>query len=990
MFALQKRFTDLYNTYSKDKCPNFINDSVELIFMNDKNRITTLKKFLVEHLQKQYNINTVNEIYISLVGNYKTVSKETINIILDFFFKDKTNSQPLNLVNLIQKCKNIRQEIFANLSIYIIKEEDFFTYQELDNYKFVEGLIENDLLEKVNLKKSKYVSRLMETISSVQQKIEDFDLSFGTISIFFKDTKEKIGEAKLIKRLFIIYYQEPEKAKNELQRLKEKVEEVNTKIKKLDVIYNDFALFFNQLHKDKLGKLLDIIQELKNGKINCLDRLYSDDYNNYIQYYEKALKRKQLSESMFFYTVFQDMKTKIKNDIKCLEEAEKEFDKFKTIFQEKDVNKIDDQLLQLCLKPFKDNENNLYNELKRLAKLFEINEDDSLDKIYEGLIVISKKEYIFNISSSINIFIEIIQAQKTEFRKDLDNIVLKLKNEKDIDTIINCKKTLDQYGININEKDNKYIDILLKLKSQPESVKLLLKTSIQDCRNLQELSSISDNVFISINDLLDMERCVEFFLKLGKTEDLKKKKDIEIIQLMKENASQDKNISLCFIKFVDNYSQIKLLMQSSLNKSEVLKYQIQDLLNGASIILSNTRDNSFICNYYAKEQKKEQQLDKDKIISIKEKAQMAKIITSEYKCFIESTAEIINIYNILQDIYMKGYPKITTIKIILNISKKKKEEQKNKEDEYNTNNKYYIDDVQKENFTEIIDILKNVLTELNQKQIDAYETKSLIRFIYGRQFDLLYDNFNKKPKNNNVTSLLKYITNDLYQKDVEKFKAEKTNDIIESNINNCEKYLNEVLNINKITLDIIYQSTIIKKQMKPKYEGLYTFLCQKLEKDLFQIFKYLTGNNPIAQNILLCKKNTTNEEITTFLYRAVKCQYNSCFIFGGLELLSYEQKMFIIKLLDQFFKKRNEPVKSCLIFFFINPDSDIYKILAMKAYKNTLNIDTKKFEYEKYEGNDIEVIKSDKSGVGKSTQIKKDIEDNKKKMDLFPIRRSIY
>ena len=178
--------------------------------------------------------------------------------------------------------------------------------------------------------------------------------------------------------------------------------------------------------------------------------------------------------------------------------------------------------------------------------------------------------------------------------------------------------------------------------------------------------------------------------------------------------------------------------------------------------------------------------------------------------------------------------------------------------------------------------------------------------------------------------------------------------------------------------------------MKTKYEGLYTFLCQKLEKDLFQIFKYLTGNNPIAQNILLCKKNTTNEEITTFLYRAVKCQYNSCFIFGGLELLSYEQKMFIIKLLDQFFKKRNEPVKSCLIFFFINADSDIYKILAMKAYKNTLNIDTKKFEYEKYEGNDIEVIKSDKSGVGKSTQIKKDIEDNKKKMDLFPIRRSIY
>ena len=36
-------------------------------------------------------------------------------------------------------------------------------------------------------------------------------------------------------------------------------------------------------------------------------------------------------------------------------------------------------------------------------------------------------------------------------------------------------------------------------------------------------------------------------------------------------------------------------------------------------------------------------------------------------------------------------------------------------------------------------ILKNVLTELNQKQIDAYETKSLIRFIYGRLFRILND-----------------------------------------------------------------------------------------------------------------------------------------------------------------------------------------------------------------------------------------------------------
>ena len=43
-------------------------------------------------------------------------------------------------------------------------------------------------------------------------------------------------------------------------------------------------------------------------------------------------------------------------------------------------------------------------------------------------------------------------------------------------------------------------------------------------------------------------------------------------------------------------------------------------------------------------------------------------------------------------------------------------------------------------------------------------------------------------------------------------------------------------------------------------------------------------------------KNTTNEEITAFLYRAIKCKFNSCFIVGGIELLEFEQNSFIIKL----------------------------------------------------------------------------------------------
>ena len=67
----------------------------------------------------------------------------------------------------------------------------------------------------------------------------------------------------------------------------------------------------------------------------------------------------------------------------------------------------------------------------------------------------------------------------------------------------------------------------------------------------------------------------------------------------------------------------------------------------------------------------------------------------------------------------------------------------------------------------------------------------------------------------------------------------------------------------------------------------------------------------------------------------------------------------------------------------MNKSLDIYKNLSNKKYINTLNIKKDDFKNEKFEKNNIEIVKSDKSGVGKSTQIKKNIEDNKKNGFIF-------
>ena len=106
-------------------------------------------------------------------------------------------------------------------------------------------------------------------------------------------------------------------------------------------------------------------------------------------------------------------------------------------------------------------------------------------------------------------------------------------------------------------------------------------------------------------------------------------------------------------------------------------------------------------------------------------------------------------------------------------------------------------------------------------------------------------------------------------------------------------------------------------------------------------------------------------------------------------MLDSKQKITILDLLNHFFPKGNEEINSCVIFLYSNKNSDIYRNMEMKKYRKIFDIKRKVFESLKYNEKDIEIIKSDNSGVGKSTQIKIDIEKCGKKYVYFPIGEEI-
>ena len=190
--------------------------------------------------------------------------------------------------------------------------------------------------------------------------------------------------------------------------------------------------------------------------------------------------------------------------------------------------------------------------------------------------------------------------------------------------------------------------------------------------------------------------------------------------------------------------------------------------------------------------------------------------------------------------------------------------------------------------------------------------------------------------------------------------------------------------MNKITLDNIYAKTIIKSKFE--FRGYYIYSCVKLEKELLQLYKYLTGNIPIAQNILLCNKETSKEEIESFLYRAILCEYHSCFIIGGDESLEFTPRNYLIKLLKKLLFDIEGKMNSCLIILS-NKSLDIHKnfdSIKFRKYFDSI-IENEINKYSLNDSDNISIVCSDESGVGKSTMIENDILNNKKKYIYFPL-----
>ena len=174
----------------------------------------------------------------------------------------------------------------------------------------------------------------------------------------------------------------------------------------------------------------------------------------------------------------------------------------------------------------------------------------------------------------------------------INNIIISISKNKDIYNIKKFIKELEHYNIlcfkNNNNFENNYIQILKKLKEQPDAIKYLFETNKENIMQMHELNLENDSEFITSNDILDFEKCIDFMRKLGNINEIKKVTDKELIiefrDLVNEN-NKDGKIELLFNKYINNYGELMQLINRGIDNTEISKKKLVLYLKIQNFIL---------------------------------------------------------------------------------------------------------------------------------------------------------------------------------------------------------------------------------------------------------------------------------------------------------------------------------------------------------------------------------------------------------------------
>jgi len=209
-------------------------------------------------------------------------------------------------------------------------------------------------------------------------------------------------------------------------------------------------------------------------------------------------------------------------DVDRVRKTEEEFDTLSEMFIN-GLESVPKNIMAICLNKIKYmTDDKVEKEIDELIKIFEEKiGSKTFDKkqMILKMKMLSKRDDIIDAANSIKTFIENMEASQGYFYKSISNIITTLEKSYNETDINDAKKLLlEEVGINIDilydkeyEKNhNNYINILKMLMENSGSIKFLKNKQLVDIQTLKEFIGEEESGRLTINDIIDFEKCVEF------------------------------------------------------------------------------------------------------------------------------------------------------------------------------------------------------------------------------------------------------------------------------------------------------------------------------------------------------------------------------------------------------------------------------------------------------------------------------------------------
>ena len=895
-FELIKRQIESLSDKELEEAVEILAKFVNLIYTHENNCDFIKKK--IDKLDKKISSLIYNELMRTCKGDQYKEMKELIyqkflhklenidNIIKLIDSLSKEDKKDF-LEELMKKCKFTRAEYYSNN----------------DNKKIdlLCELNEKKKIEKTEEQNYNY-GEIEKVITQIYKKDLDKEIIIKDLEEFLKNDEKLVKKRLALINLIISDY-DPETKYNDLQKI---IERIHSDIKELNSIKCSLLIFHRNTYKDKIRDITNIINDIQTKN---LENYKAENTQLAIKELKKLKNTYEDIEKVKDFLLFKVLYNEAYGDDqeKRFNEALNQLKEINDLFSKKtsatDIYEKNKKVFNK-IKEMLNNESKSEKFFEQMKTYYNIKDNNQLIK--DLSLIFKSKMYEIDLKSIIYFF-ENLDFQKDNKKDEFFKLIpekYKGLSEMGLEELKASLGELQKNGIYDYEKSNKNYKLFTSFYEKKEAIDFLLAKTDQSNES-QDISTLSDRIdptnrTVTIENIKDTEECIKIFKELRSLDSYKDIFDHIQTKLTPEDISK-------FEMFSKNYSSIIELERNddtSLNICQQVNNYIED---ATFIFRQDNEDFSY---------GKEGSTNMEELIHLKNKIHIKsqnnekkekeeKEDEFQTKCkklifFKKLVSNLEIIYEYMKFLRMKGssLPILISIKI------------KNSQIDYILNR-------QNKKFEDIRDFLFLAKTDYITQLDSTYKQKKYLRFLFGKLFRNIMKHLDGGY---DVSDIIRFILNktdcDDKINDGKAANPKKVEDYVrqykiysENSFNNISNYLTSLFEKNNTSLQKHYESMEMKE--KYKYKGIYLHKCENesMEEFILNIYWDKMNKLPIAQNVLISCKETSQEEMQAFFYRAILCDYNTLFVVEINDSFSDFMQNIMYTYIDTLLTYKNEKYK---------------------------------------------------------------------------------